>query len=104
MLPCPIWFWYRWASGIYLGAVFTWSIYNGATFYIDHYGKKFQKELEALKKDVAKWQNSPEGAGLGPVTPGEAERTNGDVEKIKPLEGSTGVLAGAAEGETRVRK
>lgn len=60
MLPCPLWFWSRWASATFLMVVFTWSIYNGATFYIDIFsGIKFQKELEKLKKDVANWQASP---------------------------------------------
>lgn len=62
MVPCPIWFWYRWPSATFLLAVFIWSIYNGATFYIDIFGKRFQNELEQLKKDVAKWQNSPDMA------------------------------------------
>ncbi|PSN63222.1 hypothetical protein BS50DRAFT_107383 [Corynespora cassiicola Philippines] len=99
MVPCPIWFWYRWASAIFLLVVFAWSVYNGATFYIDFYGKKFQKELEALKKDVAKWQNSP-GAGYGPVTPGDAGEKK--LEAIPPLEGSTG--AQPANGEVKERK
>lgn len=60
MVPCPLWFWYRWASVGFLMAVFVWSIYNGATFYIDVFGKRFQNELEQLKRDVAKWQTSPE--------------------------------------------
>ena len=59
MIPCPIWFWYRWPSATFLLAVFIRSIYNGATFYIDIFGKRFQNELEQLKKDVAKWQSSP---------------------------------------------
>ncbi|KAJ5116015.1 hypothetical protein N7456_000363 [Penicillium angulare] len=62
MIPCPLWFWYRWASAIYISALFVWSIHNGATYYIDVFGKRFQKELEQLKKDVARWQSSPEGA------------------------------------------
>lgn len=69
LLPCPLWFWYRWASGVFLTLVFCWSTYNGANYYIEVFGKKFQKELEALKKDIAKWQNSPDG-GLGATTPG----------------------------------
>jgi hypothetical protein len=60
MLPCPIWFWYRYASASFLMAVFCWSVYNGATYYIDVFGKRFQKELEAMKKEVQKWQNSPD--------------------------------------------
>lgn len=60
MTPCPLWFWFRWPSALFLIVIFTWSIYNGATYYIDVFGKRFQNELEQLKKDVAKWQTSPE--------------------------------------------
>lgn len=97
MLPCPIWFWYRWPSGGFLAAVFIWSVYNGATYYIDVFGKRFQKELEALKKDVAKWQSSPEGGSA--VTPGEEYRKLSD---IPPLEGSTSAKM-RSEGELRER-
>ncbi|KAK2748351.1 hypothetical protein FQN57_001009 [Myotisia sp. PD_48] len=60
IIPCPLWFWYRWASALFLLVVFSWSIHNGATYYIDVFGKRFQNELEQLKRDVAKWQLSPE--------------------------------------------
>jgi hypothetical protein len=63
MIPCPIWFWYRWASAGFLLAVFVWSVYNGANYYIEIFGKRFQNELEQLKKDVAKWQASPAVVG-----------------------------------------
>lgn len=49
--------------------MFVWSIYNGATFYIDIFGKRFQRELEQLKQDVAKWQTSPEMAMQAEPTP-----------------------------------
>ncbi|KAF4543093.1 F-box domain-containing protein [Lasiodiplodia theobromae] len=70
MVPCPIWFWYRWASSGFLMTVFIWSIYNGANYYIEVFGKRFQKELDQLKRDVAKWQNSPDFSG-GLKTPNE---------------------------------
>jgi hypothetical protein len=78
MIPCPLWFWSRWASGIFLSAVFTYSIYNGATYYIDIFGMRFQKELEQLKKDVAKWQSTPDlmgknGLGSPLLTPAEVD-------------------------------
>lgn len=63
IIPCPIWFLSRWASGIFLLAVFTWSIYNGSTYYIDVFGKRFQRELEGMKLEVAKWQTLAD-AGL----------------------------------------
>ncbi|KAI4131836.1 MAG: hypothetical protein LQ338_001026 [Usnochroma carphineum] len=60
MVPCPLWFWYRWLSASFLLSVFSWSVYNGATYYIDVFGTRFQKELEQLKKEVSRWQTSPE--------------------------------------------
>ncbi|KAI5808772.1 hypothetical protein DFH27DRAFT_598380 [Peziza echinospora] len=60
MLPCIFWFYNRKVSGIFITCLGLWSVYNGATYYIDVFGKRFQKELEQLKADVAKWQNSPE--------------------------------------------
>lgn len=83
MVPCPLWFWYRWLSAGFLTAVFVWSIYNGATYYIDVFGKRFQNELEQLKKDVAKWQPSPEMALSPETTPKTTARSGigeGEVE------------------------
>jgi hypothetical protein len=69
MVPCPLWFWSRWASGAFLSAVFAWSVWNGASYYIDVFGTRFQKELELLKKDVAKWQNNVSANGATPGSP-----------------------------------
>ena len=33
---------------------------------MDVFGKRFQNELEQMKKDIAKWQNSPGGEMLSP--------------------------------------
>ncbi|KAL1963366.1 hypothetical protein VTN77DRAFT_8382 [Rasamsonia byssochlamydoides] len=88
MIPCPIWFWYRWGSSFFLIVVFIWSIYNGATYYIDVFGKRFQKELEQLKKDVAKWQSSPD-AFTSPVLSPEVTATGArllDETAISPVE------------------
>lgn len=70
MLPAPIWFWFRWASAGFLMSVFTFCTVNGANYYIDIFGKRFQKELEQLKKDVATWQFSPELAPKSPTSSG----------------------------------
>ncbi|TQV99143.1 F-box protein [Cordyceps javanica] len=51
---------HRYASTVFLLVVFAWSIYNGSTYYIDVFGKRFQKELEAMKAEVVKWQTAPE--------------------------------------------
>ena len=107
MLPCPIWFWFRWPSAGFLVGVFVWSIYNGATYYIDVFGKRFQNELEALKKDVAKWQSSPEGVtsplltaemvSSPPTAPAENNKTGIDsIPMLDSRQGSTGVDSGQA--------
>ena len=73
MIPCPIWFWYRWASVAFILTLFIWSIWNGATYYIDVFGKRFQKELEQMRKDVAKWQASPDVFTSPVMTPKATE-------------------------------
>ncbi|ROW15523.1 hypothetical protein VPNG_02292 [Cytospora leucostoma] len=79
MLPCPIWFYSRWASSTFLMVVFTWSVYNGATYYIDVFGKRFQKELEELRAEVAKWHVSPDGLGSPQLAPTAGEPPNNEV-------------------------
>ncbi|TVY73327.1 putative membrane protein [Lachnellula suecica] len=114
MLPCPFWFYYRYASAAFLTAVFCWSVYNGATFYIDVFGKRFQNELEAMKREVQKWQNSPDmtsplmtpkidaGQELGEALDGgnlEHSRSR-SVDKIPLLNdqiGATGIDGGAKD-------
>lgn len=91
MVPCPIWFWSKSGSSLFLFGVFVWSVYNGSTFYIDVFGKRFQKELEQLKKDVARWQSSPESTtspGLAPSS-APAEIDKAGLDSIPPLDSST---------------
>ena len=83
MIPCPIWFWYRWPSALFLLTVFVWSVYNGATFYIDIFGKRFQKELEQLKQDMAKWQNSVDGVASPVQNPkADAQPSDKDAKEV----------------------
>jgi hypothetical protein len=120
MLPCPIWFWYRYASATFLLAVFCWSVYNGATYYIDVFGKRFQNELEAMRREVQKWQNSPDmmtsplmtpkvdgGVELGAVLESDAEQENHSrsrsVDKI-PLLSEGGLSSGIDGGAKDIAK
>jgi len=120
MLPCPLWFWYRYASATFLLAVFCWSVYNGATYYIDVFGKRFQNELEAMRREVQKWQNSPDmmtsplmtpkvdgGLELGAVLESDAEQENHSrsrsVDKI-PLLSEGGLSSGIDGGAKDVAK
>lgn len=120
MIPCPIWFWYRWASAIFLMTMFVWSVHNGATYYIDIFGKRFQRELEELKRDVARWQSTPEGSTTpftpfmestnassaeGPLTNGsESDKTG--LDQIPPLEppASSGVESANPLEDSIIRK
>ncbi|CAK7264097.1 hypothetical protein SEPCBS119000_000825 [Sporothrix epigloea] len=94
MLPCPLWFSHRWASSAFMMSVFIWSIYNGATYYIDVFGKRFQKELEAMKQEVAKWHlaesvpgdcsaaagSTHDGATSPPLAPLSPHGTDGEYD------------------------
>lgn len=84
MLPCPIWLWYRWPSATFLLGLFGWSVYNGATYYIDVFGTRFQKELEQMKKDVAKWQQSPEGSVSPLMTPKAGDAAASPAQDLEP--------------------
>lgn len=106
---------------LFILTLFIWSIWNGATYYIDVFGKRFQKELEQMKKDVAKWQASPDvftsplmtpkPTEDGSVTPREATQPNfeprhkseSSLDKIPLLdsnasERSSGTDGSASEG------
>ena len=96
MMPAPVWFWFRWPSAIFLMVVFTLSTYNGAVYYIDVFGTRFQKELEQLKRDVAKWQVSPEITGKTPL---QTPRTGLDGELAELMLG-----AAAADGASETIK
>ncbi|KFH43255.1 putative membrane protein-like protein [Hapsidospora chrysogenum ATCC 11550] len=79
IVPCPLWFLSRWASSGFLLAVFSWSIYNGSTYYIDVFGKRFQKELEAMKAEVSKWQSMADLEQPQPLMPPHADEATGAV-------------------------
>jgi hypothetical protein len=101
MLPCPIWFYSRWASAVFMLVVFAWSVYNGATYYIDVFGKRFQKELEAMRAEVAKWQTSPDSLGVtSPLITPQPSLGGALSDRPDPLLAMTPLVA--AEEERRV--
>jgi hypothetical protein len=63
MTPCPIWFRSAYASAGFMLVVFAWASWNGATYYIDVFGRRMEKELEQLRKEVARMAKSPDLAG-----------------------------------------
>lgn len=101
MLPCPLWFYYRWLSAAFLMGVFTWSVYNGSTYYIDVFGKRFQKELEAMKAEVAKWQNSPDGMMHSPMLTPHAGTHDDESKRLgEALKGNNGDNGNGSSGSS----
>lgn len=81
MLPCPAWFWYRWASAGFLMTVFVWSVYNGATYYIDVFGRRFEKELERLRREMRGWEE-----GVTPAVESDKRLGEGGEGAAKKME------------------
>lgn len=52
MSSCRIWFNSKLASEVFLTFIFLFAAHNGATYYIDHYGKKFEKELKNIRQEL----------------------------------------------------
>ncbi|WPG98068.1 putative membrane protein [Acrodontium crateriforme] len=88
MLPCPLWFWYSWASAAFMLIMFTWASWNGATYYIDAYGKRMEKELEQLRKEVQRMSKSPDITGMDGTSP---------INSPGGPQGLDGVLDGASK-------
>ncbi|BAO38510.1 uncharacterized membrane protein YGR149W [Kluyveromyces marxianus] len=52
MILCVIWFNHKGAASAFLTFIFLYAAKNGASYYIDYYGKKFEKEVYKLKIQV----------------------------------------------------
>ncbi|GMM28996.1 glycerophosphocholine acyltransferase [Martiniozyma asiatica (nom. inval.)] len=52
MSLCPILYKSKICCELFVSLVFMAAAYNGATYYVDHYGKKFQKEVIRLQKEI----------------------------------------------------
>ncbi|GMG56195.1 unnamed protein product [Ambrosiozyma monospora] len=53
MSLCPIFFKYKYAASAFVSFIFLTASYNGATYYIDFYGKRLQKEVERLQAEIS---------------------------------------------------
>lgn len=58
MSLCPIWFAYKHVATAFIAFIFMWASYNGATYYIDFYGKRLEKEVVRLQKEISELQAS----------------------------------------------
>lgn len=60
MSICPIWFRFKYLAALFLTFIFFVASYNGATYYVDYYGKKMEKEVQRLRAEIAEMQASSE--------------------------------------------
>lgn len=82
MTPCPIWFKYKHACGAFVVFIFLWASYNGATYYIDVFGKRLEKEVDKLKKEVINLQQENEKIKNSPIQ----RPVNGGVDDVGTLD------------------
>ncbi|CCF59876.1 hypothetical protein KAFR_0I00950 [Kazachstania africana CBS 2517] len=52
MLLCTIWLGNKTASSLFLLFIFLSASFNGATYYVDYYGKNFEKEVDKLRQEL----------------------------------------------------
>ncbi|POW05457.1 hypothetical protein PSTT_09710 [Puccinia striiformis] len=65
MLPALLWFYQsKVLSGLFLWLMFSVSVWNGASFYMEVFGRRFEKELNNLKQEIDKL-NKVEADSLG---------------------------------------
>ncbi|KAG8218337.1 hypothetical protein J3R82DRAFT_3952 [Butyriboletus roseoflavus] len=87
----------RW-SGTFLIVLFAVSVWNGGGFYIEVFGRKFERELEALRKELAE-NNNRSGRSSPPLTDTESLTNTPfiDDKALPPIDDPTGIDNGASE-------
>ncbi|KAG8905111.1 hypothetical protein FRB99_000675 [Tulasnella sp. 403] len=56
------------ASSVFLLVIFAVSVWNGAGFYIEVFGRKFERELEALRKELAESRSAVVSNNASPTS------------------------------------
>ncbi|KAF6010686.1 hypothetical protein HII13_002799 [Brettanomyces bruxellensis] len=79
MSLCPIFFQHKYAASAFVSFIFLTSCYNGATYYVDFYGKKFQKEVLRLQDELNKTESRL----------AEAQRSTDDLLAKQNFDGSS---------------
>ncbi|CDK25947.1 unnamed protein product [Kuraishia capsulata CBS 1993] len=87
---CPLLFKYKTLASVFLSFIFFWASYNGATYYVDVFGKKFEKEVIRLQNEISELQ------AQAPSPPGSSSALAKDV--------TSGEEAAALEKDTRKSK
>ncbi|CCK69411.1 glycerophosphocholine acyltransferase KNAG_0C03000 [Huiozyma naganishii CBS 8797] len=56
MLLCSLWLRSRIAAAAFLSSIFLIAAHNGATYYVDYYGRSFEKQVNKLKAELEELQ------------------------------------------------
>lgn len=64
-------------SGVFLILIFAVSVWNGGGFYIEVFGRKFERELEALRKELAEAEASRSASTSGRSSPTRSSSEDG---------------------------
>lgn len=78
MILCPLWYGSSILSGLFMTFIFFAASYNGATYYIDIFGKRFQKELLKLEAEIEKLNSATAGAELSPSRAAQPESSGSE--------------------------
>ncbi|KAI1789008.1 hypothetical protein LXA43DRAFT_600403 [Ganoderma leucocontextum] len=74
-------------SSAYILLLFAVSVWNGGGFYIEVFGRKFERELEALRKELAEVNARSERSSptLGPQSDDDMATLNGSPHSLSPI-------------------
>jgi len=79
-------------SAVFLWCIFAVSVWNGGGFYIEVFGRKFERELEALRKELAEAtsQSRPGSSLSGAASPVQSDEgeSNGNSPVVSGLDSS----------------
>lgn len=56
MLLCPLWIKYKRLASLFMAFIFIVASYNGASYYLDVFGKKLEKEVLKLQNEISQLQ------------------------------------------------
>ncbi|SYW82578.1 uncharacterized protein UBRO2_04700 [Ustilago bromivora] len=106
-LPAPLILYpSRTASAVFFAGIFTVSVWNGASYYVEVFGRRFEKELLQLKRELEAMQRSESvlnNSGSPPaVTPGIGEEGKQLGEEEGEVEVEESEAAAAASGMPEV--
>ncbi|CCF49390.1 hypothetical protein NDA14_007963 [Ustilago hordei] len=93
-LPAPLILYpSRTASAVFFAGIFTISVWNGASYYVEVFGRRFEKELLQLKRELEAMQRTE-----------SVLNNSGSPPAVTPGIGEEGKQLGEEEGEVEVKE